>query len=445
MTNPIFLNLSGRVKGVTVDFFISDSTEAGSKSTRIFHDSESIKFENVKVGVQIEKYFFIKNNSGIATRANMEIKLFKVHEKTQYNSEKKAISSLFADPMKKISNLADRLRMNDNFQGVGFGMEHYQVELPPFSTVVSPFILLAEMWGSYTDSLLVNIEGIDETQVIPLHVDVVDLPVKLYTGKVSESENETDEVAMLRFGSQVQGREPITRKLQLLNTCYMPLQVDWKIFLVDKNDDQLIDINVLSNDETTNNIVKNANRNKASKINIINETSGLSYLKEDADKLLSSNSSVMENKINPMVDSYTSFDYFDFFVDERVPLIKLKLSSHYGEEVTDENKVFYFSDNRITLKPRDKTTINITFNTQIKKCQAYEAVFVGYLTLPQKYLEGEGFKRTIGFDKEPIRFKATANLDAPNLTIEYDNEDLSYNLATGDLINMSNVIFCSIM
>jgi hypothetical protein len=56
-----------------------------------------------------------------------------------------------------------------------------------------------------------------------------------------------------------------------------------------------------------------------------------------------------------------------------------------------------------------------------------------------QYLEGEGFSRKMGFDKEPIKFKATGNLEAPSLTVEYDNEDLNYLMATGDLINTTNV------
>jgi hypothetical protein len=45
----------------------------------------------------------------------------------------------------------------------------------------------------------------------------------------------------------------------------------------------------------------------------------------------------------------------------------------------------------------------------------------------------------MGFDKEPIRFKATGTVVAPSLTVEYENEDLSYIMATGDLIDTANV------
>ena len=49
--------------------------------------------------------------------------------------------------------------------------------------------------------------------------------------------------------------------------------------------------------------------------------------------------------------------------------------------------------------------------------------------------------RTIGFDKEPLKFKATGQLDAPNLIVEY-NEELHFDVAIGDMISDETV--CSI-
>lgn len=54
-------------------------------------------------------------------------------------------------------------------------------------------------------------------------------------------------------------------------------------------------------------------------------------------------------------------------------------------------------------------------------------------------IEGPGFKRSIGFDHNPIRFKATGNLELPNLVVEFDNEDLTFRTAIGDLIKKDEV------
>jgi hypothetical protein len=74
------------------------------------------------------------------------------------------------------------------------------------------------------------------------------------------------------------------------------------------------------------------------------------------------------------------------------------------------------------------------------------------MILSLKLVEGPGFKRKIGFECEPIRFKATGTLESPNLVVEYDNEDLKFLTAIGDLImlnknnaeenNNNNMLIC---
>ena len=94
-----------------------------------------------------------------------------------------------------------------------------------------------------------------------------------------------------------------------------------------------------------------------------------------------------------------------------------------------------------SLKAREKTVIDVNFNTVVEKGGAYEVIFIGYLNLPTRYVKGPGFERKIGFDMEPIRFKATGNIETPNLRVEIDEEELSFDMALGDLIKNQNVIF----
>ena len=55
-------------------------------------------------------------------------------------------------------------------------------------------------------------------------------------------------------------------------------------------------------------------------------------------------------------------------------------------------------------------------------------------------MKGDGFERKIDFDKDPIRFKETAQLESPNLMVEF-NDELHFDLALGDLIhNKSSVL-----
>lgn len=46
----------------------------------------------------------------------------------------------------------------------------------------------------------------------------------------------------------MQGKESITRKLQIQNTSHIPVEIEWKSFLTDPNDNKLIDINLVYHD-----------------------------------------------------------------------------------------------------------------------------------------------------------------------------------------------------
>jgi len=83
------------------------------------------------------------------------------------------------------------------------------------------------------------------------------------------------------------------------------------------------------------------------------------------------------------IESNSSSDYYESFI-ERVPIVKLNLTKHFGIDVNEEsaNKVFNLSKNFMSLKPRERTSIDIIFNTNVNVCQDYEAVFVGYFNLP---------------------------------------------------------------
>ncbi len=53
-------------------------------------------------------------------------------------------------------------------------------------------------------------------------------------------------------------------------------------------------------------------------------------------------------------------------------------------------------------------------------------------------MKGDNFERKIGFEKDPICFKVTAQLDSPNLIVEL-NDELSFDIALGDLIQNKRV------
>ncbi len=234
-TEPLFLNIKGNTKGVSVNFYYSESKEY-EKPIQLYQGSDLIDFGSLKAGECIQKYFFIKNTSGIETHAKLEIKHFQAIED---NTDQ---DSILVDPMKKTRNLADKYKLKDNINGIGFGLEKNFLKLGPFQTACVSLAAITEMWGTYEDILMINIEGIIYEHFIPVQCNVVDTPIRLYTGKITENQNEP--CSMIRFGSQILGSGLISRKLKIQNTSFIPMEIEWKIFLKDPSDEKLIDFNM---------------------------------------------------------------------------------------------------------------------------------------------------------------------------------------------------------
>ena len=206
------------------------------KLIQLCHGSDLIEFGQLKSGESMQKYLFIKNTSGIETEARLEIKHFQAIE------EDPDKDNLLADPMKKSRKLADKYKLKDNTNGLGFGLEKSSVILAPFQTACVAVAAIAEMWGSYEDIVIINIDGIFYEHFIPIQCNVIESPIRLYTGKITE--NESEPCSMIRFGSQIQGSGQVSRKLKIQNASHIPVDIEWKIFLKDSSDEKLIDFNM---------------------------------------------------------------------------------------------------------------------------------------------------------------------------------------------------------
>lgn len=139
------------------------------------------------MGFRTTKHLILKNTSGIRTFVNLEIENFKAVELIE--NEK-----LFNDPSKKTLSLFDRFKLVDEHKGIGFGLERNSFELPEFSSVSILLIAIPDFWGYYEDFIKIKINGIDQIISIPIRINVIGTPIKIFTGKVYEN----DEVSMIR-------------------------------------------------------------------------------------------------------------------------------------------------------------------------------------------------------------------------------------------------------
>jgi hypothetical protein len=218
------------------------------------NNSSVIDFGDTKVGEEIQRSLKIKNVSGIDTKVELEIKNFKTTGQLNKNESK----ALFYDPLQKKSKLNDKYKLKDQTAGVGFIIENASFDLPAFSSVKFDIAALCEIWGSYDDFLVISIQGIDQEDTIPIKINIKDSPFKIFSSKVAE--DELEEISMIRFGSQVQCNGLIKRNLKIQNLSWIPIDVNWKIFIVEPNDKKLIDVNLLYDDISEAELIKLASQ-----------------------------------------------------------------------------------------------------------------------------------------------------------------------------------------
>jgi hypothetical protein len=314
-----------------------------------------IEFDPIEVGNCSIKYLFVKNTSGIDTNVKLSVKRFQTIESTNKDV------NLFVDPMKKPKKFGENFKLKDGKNGIGFGIEREIATLPAFSTCCIALAAVAELWGYYTDKLQLNVDGIESETQFKMGVNVNGSPIKLYAGKVME--NESEQVSMIRFGSQIQGTGLLPRKLKIQNTSSLPIEINWKIFLEDPNDDRLIDLNLIYQDVDESSMV------------IANNPTDL-------------NKNSLQKPSNSNATSYD--DYYDneYVYFERVPIVKINLTKHFGRELPDQDdEIYLMSSRKSILKPRETIHMEVIFNSDFSECGLYDAIFVGYLNLAPNVIE----------------------------------------------------------
>lgn len=350
MPEPLFLSLKAVVKGVAVSYYYSTkSVKESDIGLKQFDNFQAtfIDFGDCKIGEEIERYLYIRNESAIETRLSFSIRTFQAIEANKLNKNN------FADPMRMGSKLAQDYRLKNNESGIAFVPEMACLVLAPFDTVCLRLFALVEMWGHYEDVLIVGVDGLWFEHQIPIRAKVVDLPIKLYTGKVTENENE--KISMLRFGSQIQGCGAVTRKLKILNSSWLPIEIDWKCYLVEKSDAQLLDLNIIYEDpyelETREQIDSNRTHSVTHRLETtvrVDDNGDDSDVDEQESNFGLGNKLTGDKFKSKASSVATSNDYSDTYIYiERIPFIKLNLTSHYGREVTEENPIFQLNKTKM--------------------------------------------------------------------------------------------------
>ncbi|CAB4016963.1 Hypothetical predicted protein, partial [Paramuricea clavata] len=249
MEKFIYLSFSGTVRGLEVTF----RTETVHTEDQIDIPKEvdenqlSLNYGKTGLGETPKALVILTNKTAIATKFNVAVEYFcaaRTPTPPTEGSGKRNIrgnsilarSPNIADPLSKTPTKAQadfcRSLLRDG-RGAAFVCRPSCGELLPFQERIIEVTAYTDMWGEYSDHLICKVDGLQD-KLIPIFLNVKGCPLNFQMSKEISP--------VVRFGSHVSGAPPVERVLRVNNTSPCDIRLDWEVYNIDEDDDQLIDL-----------------------------------------------------------------------------------------------------------------------------------------------------------------------------------------------------------
>jgi len=247
MAAPLNLSVTADVYelGVNVTYSVSSDRESWLTGDGILIDfgGNNLLHETPKL------YLRIQNSSGIATQFRLAMESFPSAVTADKLKEKPGCQNGPARLLKKTANLADpraktgakavkelRAKILSGGSGVAFHLNSSSGDLKPFSEVIIEIAAFADLWGFYSDRLQCSVGNLDPVS-IPVLMSIVDSPILFQMISHDPSLK-----PIVRFGCVVEGTGAVTRRTRILNKSPVDIRIDWQMFNVSADDQQLLDL-----------------------------------------------------------------------------------------------------------------------------------------------------------------------------------------------------------
>uniref|UniRef100_A0A8C6Z7S2 DLEC1 cilia and flagella associated protein n=1 Tax=Nothoprocta perdicaria TaxID=30464 RepID=A0A8C6Z7S2_NOTPE len=238
MIEPLFLSISGEVRGLHVSYSIPCESGATSEEKQMLLSpcdllldfGSEVAFKDI-----VKRQLILTNHTGISAPFKLEAEYFTGYSLTSDQG--------LCHMDKTAEGLAlSFLLMLSHGKGVAFHVQPSTGTLEAFQQLIVEITAYNNMWGEYHDELVCKVGDLQPT-LIPLQMTVKGCPIFLQmTGP------QTDKFPLLRFGTHVSGGDPVTRSVRLNNPTPFDIRMDWEIYNQEKDDEKLIDLLVVFGD-----------------------------------------------------------------------------------------------------------------------------------------------------------------------------------------------------
>ncbi|NXT81600.1 DLEC1 protein, partial [Zapornia atra] len=243
MIEPLFLSISGEVKGLYVTYSVpySDGVDSDerqmsqSPSDLLLDFGSEVTFRDV-----VKRHLLLTNHTGISAPFRLEAEYF-----TAYSLPPEQGISLSSSHLVKrrqpVTKHAKRAwpefaaAVLSHGKGVAFHIQPSTGTLKPFQQLRIEITAYNNMWGEYWDDLVCQVGDL-QPKLIPMQMTVKGCPIFLQmTGPQTEQPT-------IRFGTHVSGGSPVVRTVRLNNPSPFDIRLDWESYNTEKDDKKLVDL-----------------------------------------------------------------------------------------------------------------------------------------------------------------------------------------------------------
>ncbi|NXU66010.1 DLEC1 protein, partial [Horornis vulcanius] len=259
MAEPLFLSISGEVKGLHVTYSVpsgsgvdSDEGQTPQSPCELLLDFGSeVAFKDV-----VKRQVILTNPTGISAPFTLEAEYFSASLLPPEQGacpQLKPWSYVFFQRL----TLFHVLKIHEMLlccvpsefaaallsqgKGAAFYIQPSTGTLEAFQQLTIEIAAYNNMWGEYQDNLVCKVGDL-QPKLIPMQMTVKGCPIFLQvTGPKPEP-------PIIRFGTQVSGGSPVPRRVRLNNPTPFDIRLDLQVYNLEPDDEKLVDLLVLFGD-----------------------------------------------------------------------------------------------------------------------------------------------------------------------------------------------------
>ncbi|XP_041344774.1 deleted in lung and esophageal cancer protein 1 [Pyrgilauda ruficollis] len=247
MAEPLFLSISGEVKGLHVTYSVPSGSGVDSDEGQMPQSPRELLLDfgsEVALKDVVKHQLILTNLTAISVPFTLEAEYFSAclvpPEQGACPYLVKRMGPVTEHAARKVKSEFAAALLSQG-KGAAFHIQPSTGTLEAFQQLTIEIAAYNNMWGEYQDNLVCKVGDL-QPKLIPMQMTVKGCPIFLQvTGPKPEP-------PIIRFGTQVSGGSPVLRRVQLNNPSPFDIRLDLEVYNQEPDDEKLVDLLVLFGD-----------------------------------------------------------------------------------------------------------------------------------------------------------------------------------------------------